>query len=206
MFCVCTCLFCVCVVLCLGRALATSWSLVQGVLPSVKWSRNWKKQRPGPKGAVEPVKKYNNSNNNVNLHYSFPFLLQEAWGIRKCCYHTLLCPKYLTSFHIMRSSRAFSSTILFQVPLGLHLLFLPGGLHSSLSLSVDPLSRPYNMFKLFFLISKRIASCSVCLWSSWLEIPFGHLIFRILLKKMFVNYGQVFQLSSVFHSHIKIQI
>jgi hypothetical protein len=33
--------FCVCVVLCLGRGLATSWSPVQGVLPSVKWSRNW---------------------------------------------------------------------------------------------------------------------------------------------------------------------
>jgi hypothetical protein len=54
----CTCLFCVCVVLWLGRGLATSWSLVQGVVPSVKWSWNWKKnQRPEPKGAVEPVKK-----------------------------------------------------------------------------------------------------------------------------------------------------
>jgi hypothetical protein len=38
--CVCA-FFCVCVVLCLGRGLATSWSPVQGVLPSVKWSRNW---------------------------------------------------------------------------------------------------------------------------------------------------------------------
>jgi hypothetical protein len=45
----CMCLFCVCVVLCLGRGLATSWSPVQGVLPSVKWSWNWKK-RPGPTG------------------------------------------------------------------------------------------------------------------------------------------------------------
>jgi hypothetical protein len=33
---VCRCLFCVCVVLCLGSGLAASWSLVQGVLPSVK--------------------------------------------------------------------------------------------------------------------------------------------------------------------------
>jgi hypothetical protein len=41
MFGVCMCLFCICVVLCLGRGLATSWSLVQGVLPSVKWSWNW---------------------------------------------------------------------------------------------------------------------------------------------------------------------
>jgi hypothetical protein len=41
----------------LGRGLATSWSLVQGVLPSVKWSWNWKNQRPGPKEAVVPAKK-----------------------------------------------------------------------------------------------------------------------------------------------------
>jgi hypothetical protein len=34
--CVCMRLFWVCVVLCLGRDLATSWSLVQGILPSVK--------------------------------------------------------------------------------------------------------------------------------------------------------------------------
>jgi hypothetical protein len=32
----CVCLFCVCVVLCLGSSLATGWSLVQGVAPSVK--------------------------------------------------------------------------------------------------------------------------------------------------------------------------
>jgi hypothetical protein len=36
MFGVCMLSFCVCVVLCLGRSLATSWSLVQGVVPSVK--------------------------------------------------------------------------------------------------------------------------------------------------------------------------
>jgi hypothetical protein len=35
-------LFCVLVVLCLSRGLATSWSLVQGVLPPVKWSWNLK--------------------------------------------------------------------------------------------------------------------------------------------------------------------
>jgi hypothetical protein len=49
------CLFCVYVVLCLGRGLMASWSLVQGVLPSVKWSWNWKIKRPGPKTAIEPV-------------------------------------------------------------------------------------------------------------------------------------------------------
>jgi hypothetical protein len=57
MFGICMCLFCVCVALCLGRELATGWSLVQGVLPSVKMIMKLKNQRPGPKGAVEPVKK-----------------------------------------------------------------------------------------------------------------------------------------------------
>jgi hypothetical protein len=38
---VCVCVYSVYVVLCLGRGLAMSWSPVQGVLPSVKWSRNW---------------------------------------------------------------------------------------------------------------------------------------------------------------------
>jgi hypothetical protein len=33
---VCVCVYSVCVVLCLGRGLVTSWSLVQGVLLSVK--------------------------------------------------------------------------------------------------------------------------------------------------------------------------
>jgi hypothetical protein len=50
------CLFCVCVVLYLGRGLATSWSLAQGILPTVKMMMKLKK-RPGPTGAVEPVKK-----------------------------------------------------------------------------------------------------------------------------------------------------
>jgi hypothetical protein len=39
------CLFCVCAVLCLGRGLATDWSLVQGVLAIVNGSGNWKATR-----------------------------------------------------------------------------------------------------------------------------------------------------------------
>jgi hypothetical protein len=33
---VCVGLFCFCVVLCLGRGLVKSWSLIQGVLPAAK--------------------------------------------------------------------------------------------------------------------------------------------------------------------------
>jgi hypothetical protein len=36
------CLFFVCAGLCLGRDLATSWSLVQGVIPNVNKSGDWK--------------------------------------------------------------------------------------------------------------------------------------------------------------------
>jgi hypothetical protein len=43
---------CVCVVLCVGRSLATGWSPVQGVLPTVYGWRNWKK-RPRSTSAVE---------------------------------------------------------------------------------------------------------------------------------------------------------
>jgi hypothetical protein len=50
------CLFCV--VLCLGRVIAMSWSLVQGVLPSVKWPWNHKNHRPGPRGCRASEKKY----------------------------------------------------------------------------------------------------------------------------------------------------
>jgi hypothetical protein len=42
---------CVCVVLCVGSGLVTSWSLVQGVLPSVwKWLRNWRRGQGPTKG------------------------------------------------------------------------------------------------------------------------------------------------------------
>jgi hypothetical protein len=37
--------FFVCAVLCLGRGLGTSWSLVQGVVPPVNKSGNWKEAR-----------------------------------------------------------------------------------------------------------------------------------------------------------------
>jgi hypothetical protein len=49
--CLCVRLFCVCVALCLGRGLATGWSLVQGVPPSVKqWLRNWRRGQGPTKG------------------------------------------------------------------------------------------------------------------------------------------------------------
>jgi hypothetical protein len=45
MFGVCMCLLNVCAVLCVGRDLATSWSLVQGVLSIVNRTGNWKEGR-----------------------------------------------------------------------------------------------------------------------------------------------------------------
>jgi hypothetical protein len=50
------CLFCVYVVLCLGRGLATSWSLVQGVIPSVKMIMTWSRSQ-GPTGGCRVFQK-----------------------------------------------------------------------------------------------------------------------------------------------------
>jgi hypothetical protein len=51
------CLFCVCVVLCLGRGLAMSWTLIQGVLLPVKWSWNWKKSEARAQGGCRASEK-----------------------------------------------------------------------------------------------------------------------------------------------------
>jgi hypothetical protein len=80
------CLFYVSV-LCLGRGLATSWSLVQGVPPSVKWSWNWK-QRPGHKGAVRPVKR---------KKITCKDKLETGFGVQapSCLVHTQICLLYV---------------------------------------------------------------------------------------------------------------
>jgi hypothetical protein len=44
------CLFCVCVVLCVGSGLVTGWSAVQGVIPTVLRLRNWKGGQGAAKG------------------------------------------------------------------------------------------------------------------------------------------------------------
>jgi hypothetical protein len=46
------------VLLCLGRGLATNWSPVQGVLPSVQWSRNWEISPSAPTWDEEEEKSY----------------------------------------------------------------------------------------------------------------------------------------------------
>jgi hypothetical protein len=67
MFGMCMCLFCVCDVLCLGRGLATSWSLVQGVLPYVKWSWNKKSEVRVQGGCRGSKKKSNWINKETNI-------------------------------------------------------------------------------------------------------------------------------------------
>jgi hypothetical protein len=49
---VCVRLFCVCVVLCLGRGLATGWFPVQGVLPTVYRIKKLKKRPRSNKRTV----------------------------------------------------------------------------------------------------------------------------------------------------------
>jgi hypothetical protein len=56
--------FCVYVVLCIGWGLATSWSLVQGFLPSVKWLWNWE---------ISPMLQNGSKNRKKNLYCRFLF-------------------------------------------------------------------------------------------------------------------------------------
>jgi hypothetical protein len=84
MFSVCICLFCACVVLCLGRGLATSWSLVQGILPSEKWSWNWKVEAR----ALESCRASEKSESNVQ--FSLPLIKQcheDAWEVVVLLHH-----------------------------------------------------------------------------------------------------------------------
>jgi hypothetical protein len=68
------CVYSVCVVLCVGRGLATGCSPVQGVLSNVYRLRNWKRGQ-GPTGAVEPQ-------------------------IDRCCAcYTILCWRYFRTWH-----------------------------------------------------------------------------------------------------------
>jgi hypothetical protein len=51
---VCVRLFYVCAVLCVGSGVATGWSLVEGVLPTLPNMYRVKKLRNGPVGPCEP--------------------------------------------------------------------------------------------------------------------------------------------------------
>jgi hypothetical protein len=59
-WCVCA-FFCVCVVVCLGRGLATSWSPVQGVLPYVNDQETEKSGLCSKSGSKEEEKMFNSS-------------------------------------------------------------------------------------------------------------------------------------------------
>jgi hypothetical protein len=75
-------LFYVCVVLCVGSGLATDWSLVQGVLPTVYRIKNLKKRPRSNKKAVEPQrKKINMISHNIiiNRHLEVMTELKECW-------------------------------------------------------------------------------------------------------------------------------
>jgi hypothetical protein len=64
------CLFCVCIVLGLGRGLATSWSLAQGVLPSVNDQETEKWEARAQGGCRASEKKRNLVNNRRALRWA----------------------------------------------------------------------------------------------------------------------------------------
>jgi hypothetical protein len=79
-WCVCA-FFCVCVVLCLGRDLATSWSPVQGVLPYVKDQETEESALCSKMGASPQVGARWSKNKNMiqdhNSHFHSRFLLHS---------------------------------------------------------------------------------------------------------------------------------
>jgi hypothetical protein len=70
--------FCVCVVLCLGSGLTTGQSLIQGVLPSVKWLKELKKTRQPYKGIGGTDKKKLHSTPLI-CHFHCSFQEIKGW-------------------------------------------------------------------------------------------------------------------------------
>jgi hypothetical protein len=77
---VCVGLFCVCVVLCEGRGLAMGWSLVQGVIPTVRRIKKLKSGE-GPKGC-RAIEREEREKFNVS-HGPFSKIAAPSRGLRK---------------------------------------------------------------------------------------------------------------------------
>jgi hypothetical protein len=73
---------CVCAVLCLGWGLATSWSLVQEVLPSVSRSGNWKAVRAHKR--CRAIKKGNRLDDVRGVHDHYR-QIQRLWSYVLIC-------------------------------------------------------------------------------------------------------------------------
>jgi hypothetical protein len=64
--------FCVFVVLCLCSGLATGQSLVQGLLPSVEWLKEWKKNLDTRIRGIRRANKKNTTKHFFLFHFFFP--------------------------------------------------------------------------------------------------------------------------------------
>jgi hypothetical protein len=76
--------FCVCIVLCLGRGLATSWSPVQGILPSVIDQETEKSVLRSKVGARTREKRKKGSTPNWNTPFLSWILLTVFWNVTPC--------------------------------------------------------------------------------------------------------------------------
>jgi hypothetical protein len=96
---VCMRLFCVYVVLRLRRGLATSWSLVQGVLPSAKSDYDTESEARVLNGLEEPLRTEQNRRRSIITHWSYAptrnnyEFMQRLWIRESSC---------LTSIHPIR--------------------------------------------------------------------------------------------------------
>jgi hypothetical protein len=88
---VCVRLFCVCVVLCVGSGLATGWSPVQEVLPTVCTSRNWKSGQ-GPTKGCTAIDRTTCSSRQVILHISRTSVPLCLWSSEKQYWNCIRAP------------------------------------------------------------------------------------------------------------------
>jgi hypothetical protein len=78
---ICLCLFCVCVVLCVGSGLATGWSPVHGVLPSAKKKMITELSRMSNEYGIKNNKK--GSGNGLIWGLIPIFTWRNGWGLRE---------------------------------------------------------------------------------------------------------------------------
>jgi hypothetical protein len=122
----------------------------------------------------------------INSCYSSP----ERRASTKQCQRTVFWASAVTSFHVLPAFPASSTTILFQVILGLPLLHCPWGFQfrAWFSMAVGPFRRvcPVHVRFLHLICCSKGVSWAR-LQSSTFDIVFGQKILKIFLRHLFMK-------------------
>jgi hypothetical protein len=153
------CLFSICVVLCLGSGLATSLSLAQGVLPSVKWSWNRKSEARAQGGCSASQKNCSHSRpgsvilSSLCLSYSVKFS------------DVKFCP---FSLHKWAQDR------LMPLLLYPNYVWINGWIFTALGMNIMPLeiTLPFVPFNFLAIINTNTATYEFVMWERYSRILF----------------------------------